>query len=240
MARKLSFSALLLGLCLSLMGSAYPLAQELEQQESRWWVWVLIALVLLAFAAYVIWWWLNPKEETKAAVPPRAGGVALPGVGLPKAEAPAAALPEVELPDVDMPDVELRNIDMPDVELPDVDLPKAYVPEVRLPDVDLPEMEVPALGATAPSLSGAVDDLKVIEGIGPKIASVLNAAGISSFRQLADLSPARILEILGNADPRLLRLADPATWPQQAQLAADGAWDEFQKLTDQLKGGRKA
>jgi len=37
------------------MGSAYPLAQEGEQ-GNRWWVWVLLALVLLAFAAYVIWW----------------------------------------------------------------------------------------------------------------------------------------------------------------------------------------
>ena len=205
MARRLGFSAILLGLCLSLMGSAYPLAQEAEQQESRWWVWVLIALVLLAFAAYVIWWWLNPKEETQPAVPHRAEGVALPGTELPK----------VELPDVDLDDA-------------------------KLPDVELPESETPDPGAIASGVSGTFDDLKVIEGIGPKIASVLNAVGISSFRQLADLSPARILEILGNADPRLLRLADPTTWPQQAQLAADGAWDELQKLTEQLKGGRKA
>lgn len=220
MARKLGFSAILLGLCLSLVGSAYPLAQEVEQQESRWWVWVLIALVLLAFAAYVIWWWLNPKEETQAAVPHRAEGVALPGTELPK----------VELPDVDLHEAKL----------PDVELPKVHVPEVGLPNLDLPESETPDLGEIAYGVSAAFDDLKVIEGIGPKIASVLNAVGISSFRQLADLSPARILEILGNADPRLLRLADPTTWPQQAQLAADGAWDELQKLTGQLKGGRKA
>ena len=205
MARRLGFSAILLGLCLSLMGSAYPLAQEAEQQESRWWVWVLIALVLLAFAAYVIWWWLNPKEETQPAVAHRAEGVALPGTELPK----------VGLPDVDLHDA-------------------------QLPDVELPESETPDPGAIASGVSGTFDDLKVIEGIGPKIASILNAVGISSFRQLADLSPARILEILGNADPRLLRLADPTTWPQQAQLAADGAWDELQKLTEQLKGGRKA
>jgi predicted flap endonuclease-1-like 5' DNA nuclease len=205
MARRLGFSAILLGLCLSLMGSAYPLAQEAEQQESRWWVWVLIALVLLAFAAYVIWWWLNPKEETQPAVAHRAEGVALPGT-------------------------ELAKVGLPDVDLHDA----------KLPDVELPESETRDPGAIASGVSGTFDDLKVIEGIGPKIASILNAVGISSFRQLADLSPARILEILGNADPRLLRLADPTTWPQQAQLAADGAWDELQKLTEQLKGGRKA
>ncbi|HBY69766.1 MAG TPA: 50S ribosomal protein L21, partial [Flavobacteriaceae bacterium] len=29
------------------------------------------------------------------------------------------------------------------------------------------------------------------------------------------------------------------TWPQQAQLAADGKWDELEKLQDELDGGRK-
>ena len=295
MARKLGSLALMLGVCLSLMGSAYPLAQEVEQQENRWWIWVLVALVLLALAAYLIWWWLNPKEETKATASHRAEDVVLPGVRLPEVEAPAASLPrvdlpevalprvevpdvelpqvelpdvdlpqvglpdvdlpKVELPDVDLPQVELPDVDLPQVELPDVDLPKVALPDVELPTADLPvvrtpevtlpdfeppQVTVPGLGAIASRAPAVPDDLKVIEGIGPKIAGVLNAAGIVSFQQLADLSPARILEILGNADPRLLRLADPATWPQQARLAAAGAWDELQKLTDQLKGGRQA
>jgi predicted flap endonuclease-1-like 5' DNA nuclease len=80
----------------------------------------------------------------------------------------------------------------------------------------------------------------VIEGIGPKIAGVLNVAGIWTFRQLAALSPDSISQILGQADARLLRLADPTTWPEQARLAAAGNMDELQRLQDSLKGGRQA
>jgi hypothetical protein len=37
-----------------------------------------------------------------------------------------------------------------------------------------------------------------------------------------------------------IRLADPGTWPDQARLAAGGAWDELKALQDRLKGGRRA
>lgn len=83
------------------------------------------------------------------------------------------------------------------------------------------------------------DDLKRVEGIGPKIAGVLQAAGIATFAQLADTDVEQLKQILGQADPNLLRLADPASWPQQARLAADGAWEELAKLQDELKGGRR-
>jgi predicted flap endonuclease-1-like 5' DNA nuclease len=209
MVRKFGLLALLTGLCFSLMGSAYPFAQEAEPVGTRWWIWVLIALVLLAFAAYVIWWWLNPKEEKAEAL------TRVEGVELPKVQVPAAELPKVTVPAVELPKVEL-------------------------PEVKLPEVEAPELPAIASKAAAVVDDLKVIEGIGPKISSVLNAAGIASFAQLAGLTPQRILEILEKADPRLLRLADPATWPEQARLAAAGDWEALRTLTDQLKGGRKA
>jgi len=234
MVRKFGLLALLMGLCLSLMGSAYPFAQEAEPVGTRWWIWVLIALVLLAFAAYVIWWWLNPKEE-KAEAPTRVEGVELPKVQVPSAELTKVEVPYVELPKVDLPDVSLPEVEMPEVHLPDVDLPKAELPEVELRKVEAPE--IPAIASKA---AAAVDDLKVIEGIGPKIAAVLSAAGIVNFTQLAGLTPQHILEILEKADPRLLRLADPTTWPEQARLAAVGDWEALRKLTDQLKGGRKA
>ena len=82
------------------------------------------------------------------------------------------------------------------------------------------------------------DDLKRIEGIGPKIASVLQAAGIATFASLADTDVSRLQEIL-DKEPRL-RLADPSTWPQQARLAADGDWTALEKLQDELSGGREA
>lgn len=81
------------------------------------------------------------------------------------------------------------------------------------------------------------DDLKLVEGIGPKISSVLQAAGIATFAQLADASADQIKEILEAENPNLLRLADPTTWPDQAKLAANGEWEALETLQDELKGG---
>jgi predicted flap endonuclease-1-like 5' DNA nuclease len=82
------------------------------------------------------------------------------------------------------------------------------------------------------------DDLVLIEGIGPKIAELLNNAGITTFAQLANTKPAAIKTILEAAGKRY-QMHDPATWPKQAALARDGKTTELQKLQDQLKGGRK-
>ena len=79
------------------------------------------------------------------------------------------------------------------------------------------------------------DDLAIIEGIGPKIASIFQSAGISTFAQLAAQEPANLKDILEKAG---LRLGDPTTWPQQAKLASEGKWDELQSLQETLKGGR--
>lgn len=84
---------------------------------------------------------------------------------------------------------------------------------------------------------GTADDLKIIEGIGPSIAGILLRHGISTFRQLANTPREHLTEILTEA--RLNRLADPETWPEQAQLAADGKWDELAQLQGSLRGGRR-
>jgi predicted flap endonuclease-1-like 5' DNA nuclease len=81
------------------------------------------------------------------------------------------------------------------------------------------------------------DDLRRIEGIGPKIASILHQAGIESFKQLSEVPPEEIKAILTKAK---IRLAQPDTWPEQALLAADGNWAALETLQSQLKGGRRA
>jgi predicted flap endonuclease-1-like 5' DNA nuclease len=83
------------------------------------------------------------------------------------------------------------------------------------------------------------DDLKRIEGIGPKISSVLQEAGITTYAQLAKADVSSLGKILEEADPRLLRLAKPATWPEQAALAAAGEWEALEALQNELKGGRR-
>ncbi|MBN1221543.1 MAG: DUF4332 domain-containing protein [Anaerolineae bacterium] len=81
------------------------------------------------------------------------------------------------------------------------------------------------------------DDLTVIEGIGPKISGLLQAAGVTTLAQLAETDVAQIRQILEDAG--LIRLADPTTWPEQAKLAAAGDWQALQKLQDELQGGRR-
>ncbi len=80
------------------------------------------------------------------------------------------------------------------------------------------------------------DDLKKIEGIGPKIASVLGEAGITTFAQLATMS---VDEIKATLEGKV-RIAIVETWAEQATLAADGKWDELETLQDELQGGRRA
>lgn len=82
------------------------------------------------------------------------------------------------------------------------------------------------------------DDLQRIEGIGPKISTLLQENGISSFAQLAETDADRLGQILDEAD--LGGLVDPSTWPDQAKLAAAGDWAALEALQDQLKGGRLA
>jgi predicted flap endonuclease-1-like 5' DNA nuclease len=84
------------------------------------------------------------------------------------------------------------------------------------------------------------DDLKAVEGIGPKISQVLQEAGVRTFAQLAATDTDQIRAILSAVDPRLGRLADPSTWPHQAALAAGGDWEALRNLQSELKGGRRA
>jgi predicted flap endonuclease-1-like 5' DNA nuclease len=108
--------------------------------------------------------------------------------------------------------------------------------EARSAEIELePEPDL-----RAPEPPAEPDDLKRIEGIGPKLSSVLQEAGILTFAQLADATPDELAAILEAADPRLLRLAHPASWPEQAALAAAGEWEALEALQGTLKRGRKA
>ncbi len=83
----------------------------------------------------------------------------------------------------------------------------------------------------------AKDDLRKIEGIGPKIAELLNKAGIKSFAGLSTSKKTELKAILEAAGNRY-KMHDPTTWPKQAKLAAKGKWDDLKKLQDELNGGK--
>ncbi len=82
------------------------------------------------------------------------------------------------------------------------------------------------------------DDLTKIEGIGPKVAQLLADAGITSFAALAAVPVAHLRDLLSAAGSRY-RLIDPATWPEQAALAAQGDWAAFKALVAELKAGKR-
>jgi predicted flap endonuclease-1-like 5' DNA nuclease len=82
----------------------------------------------------------------------------------------------------------------------------------------------------------ALDDLKVIEGIGPKIEALCHGIGIRTWFDLSTTEVSLLRTMLADAGPRF-RTHDPATWPEQAALLAAGQWNEFKALTDSLGGG---
>ncbi|MCA2001064.1 MAG: hypothetical protein LDL51_04280 [Chloroflexi bacterium] len=80
------------------------------------------------------------------------------------------------------------------------------------------------------------DDLAKMEGVGPKVVQLLNAAGIKTFEALAHAEVSRVQKILDDAG---LRMMNPEGWIEQAKLAAKGDWEGFERLQSELKGGRK-
>jgi predicted flap endonuclease-1-like 5' DNA nuclease len=108
-------------------------------------------------------------------------------------------------------------------------------PAVETPAVETPAVEAPAVEPPAPA---EPDDLRKIEGIGPKVEKALHSLGITTFAQLAVADPADLETRVKAQGVRILPGA-PGTWPEQAALAARGDWEGFEKLTASLKGGRK-
>ena len=80
------------------------------------------------------------------------------------------------------------------------------------------------------------DDLKKVEGIGPKLAEALNAAGINTFAELAAKSVDELKAILEEAGGTL-KSKNPGSWPKQAKMAAEGNWDELNKWQDENDHG---
>ncbi len=93
------------------------------------------------------------------------------------------------------------------------------------------ETHAPAQEADVP------DDLKILEGIGPKVAGVLADAGYTTFAKLAAADADAVSTVLDAAG---LQMMDPAGWIEQAELAAKGDMEALEKLQDELKGGRRA
>ena len=96
----------------------------------------------------------------------------------------------------------------------DLSLHAAAEPEVVIAETAAP----PASESASPSSSS--DNLTKINGIGPKSAAALKAAGIDSFQKLANSSE----DQLRAAVTGVRLVGDVSTWAQQASYAAQGNW----------------
>lgn len=80
------------------------------------------------------------------------------------------------------------------------------------------------------------DDLKVVEGIGPKMEKALKAAGIDTWAKLAEATEADIHAAIEGAGMSFA--PSLGTWSQQASYAAKGDWDGLQTYQNELTAGR--
>jgi predicted flap endonuclease-1-like 5' DNA nuclease len=89
---------------------------------------------------------------------------------------------------------------------------------------------------SASAVAVVPDDLTMLEGIGPKVAQVLEGIGITTFAALAKSDSAQVQEALNAAGYKYM---DPRGWIEQADLVAKGDSERLKKLQDLLKGGRR-
>ncbi len=81
------------------------------------------------------------------------------------------------------------------------------------------------------------DDLKIVEGIGPKIEELFNNEGIKTWKELSETTVERCQEILDKGGDSF-KFHVPTTWPKQAKLAYEGKWKELLDWQDELDGGK--
>lgn len=105
-------------------------------------------------------------------------------------------------------------------------------------DYPTDELQESAKQETAGDAAALTDDLKKIEGIGPKIEQLLNNDGVKNYRDIIGASEQRIKGILTAAGPNYA-VHDPSTWAEQAELANEGNWEALALLQEDLKGGKR-
>jgi predicted flap endonuclease-1-like 5' DNA nuclease len=82
------------------------------------------------------------------------------------------------------------------------------------------------------------NDLKIVEGIGPKIDALFNATGITTWKELSETSTEKLQSIL-DAGGENYAIHNPSTWAKQALLAYQGKWQELKDWQQGLLGGKE-
>jgi predicted flap endonuclease-1-like 5' DNA nuclease len=81
------------------------------------------------------------------------------------------------------------------------------------------------------------DDLKLVEGIGPKIEGLFHNFDIKTWKALSETPVAKCQEVLDSGGDRY-KVHDPASWPMQAKMADEGKWKALFKWQVQHKHGK--
>jgi predicted flap endonuclease-1-like 5' DNA nuclease len=95
----------------------------------------------------------------------------------------------------------------------------------------------PKAAKTAFGKSVQQDDLKLVEGIGPKIEGLFHNFDIKTWKALSETSVAKCQEVLDSGGDRYL-VHDPASWPMQARMAYEGKWKALARWQDEHKRGK--
>lgn len=150
----------------------------------------------------------------------------------PKKAAPVEAVVETPV---------ARVVEAPVAEAPVVEAPVAEAPAAEEAPVAEKTKAKASASAKITLPSGKkvkADDLKLVEGVGPKIEGLLHTAGIKTWADLAGADTDRLKAILDEAGSQY-NMHDPSTWAKQAQLAHDGNWEELETYQEHLKGGKE-
>ena len=83
----------------------------------------------------------------------------------------------------------------------------------------------------------ALNDLKIIEGIGPKIEELFQKAGIKTWKALSETTVEKCQQILEGAGESY-KAHNPTSWPLQSEMAYTGKWEELKKWQDEMLGGK--
>jgi large subunit ribosomal protein L27 len=198
-----------------------------------------------------------PKPAAKVVAPPQVAGLDMELVNAGIAEEKMAVVQEAIIPEVTVRETAAPIVETPAVvehveetvvysapvveEAVAIETPAAAVEHVEetvsfSASVVEDDSEAKVV-ASASSKGHKQDDLKIVEGVGPKIEQLLHEGGILTWAELSVAPIARIQEILDAAGPRY-QMHNPSTWPAQAKFAVEGRFEELKEYQDMLSGGR--
>jgi predicted flap endonuclease-1-like 5' DNA nuclease len=115
---------------------------------------------------------------------------------------------------------------------------KSFVAEAQVVNTPVAAVASAVVATVVAEDPNKTDDLKVVEGIGPKIEELFYKAGIKTWKKLSETSVDVMQKILDDAGPRY-RVHDPATWAEQSKLADEAKWEQLKTMQDELNKGKR-